>query len=479
MTPIDVVLKNHRDMKSQSAEANAMRIKDLEDEIDGLDMESEEDQARMEVLCEEISRLEEDSDDDEDDADGAEAKAREALHFFGVPDSMYDVSTSKLSGGIRKKITLASALVSRARLLLLDEPTCHLDLGGIIQLRRLIADYILSKATVVLVSHDIDLLNDISTDTIHFANHLLTYYPGNYRDFLGYRKQGITHELKQANALSKQREAIVKSIDYLKKKSSAANCRTAKKKIGKQLENKKKKLERHGVEKNEHGHRRTAQNDGGIRKGAINGMDASTRNGMTHKQLLKQAAVDIGPVPDKAVQFDFRDPTSTWGDEPLVSVMDVGHRYDDPSKRSMFDVGVESSLERNDGLLFDCVDLSVREGSRITNETCGVSSDPSFSTSQIYMSDMSKNQPLFLFARMRRRVTSPSFFCLLHSSSLLFVSKLQEMGRGLDQGALEPNDTMRCANRTMRTMCELAERWWFVRYCCGIWNCGSSAATFQ
>lgn len=365
MTPIDVVLKNHREMKRQSAAANAMRIKDLEEKIDGLDMESEEDQARMEVLCEEISRLEGDSDDDEDDTVGTEAKAREALHFFGVPESMHFMPTSNLSGGIRKKISLACGLVSRARLLLLDEPTCHLDLGGIIQLRRLIADYVLSKATVILISHDIDLLNDISTDTIHFANHQLTYYPGNYRDFMGYRKQGITHALKQSNALEKQRAAMVKSIDNLKKKSSAADCRAAKKKIGKQIENKKKKLERHGVEKNEHGHRRTVQKDGGIRKGAINGVDASTRNGMTHKQLLKQAAVDIGPVPDKAVQFDFRDPASTWGDEPLVSVMDVGHRYGD-SKRSMFDVGVESSLEQNNGLLFDCVDLSVREGARIT-----------------------------------------------------------------------------------------------------------------
>ena len=367
MNPIDILLKTHREMKSQSDEANAMRMRDLEEQIDGLDMESEDDQAKMEVLCEEISRLEEDSDDEEDGIGCAEERAREALLFFGVPETMFDTPTSKLSGGIRKKISLASALVSRVRLLLLDEPTCHLDMHGIIQLRRLIADYVSSKATVVVVSHDIDLLNDCCTNTIHFESksNQLVYYPGTYRDFLGYRKQGVMHEIKQSGALEKQRAAMVKSIDNLKKKSSAANCRTAKKKIGKQLESKKKKLERHGVEKNEYGHRRTAQKHGGIRKGAINGIDASTRQRMTHKQLLKQAAVDVGPVPDKAVQFDFRDPTSTWGDEPLVSVMEVGHRYDD-AKSSMFDVGVETSLERNNGLLFDCVDLSIREGSRTT-----------------------------------------------------------------------------------------------------------------
>ena len=72
---------------------------------------------------------------------------------------------------------------------------------------------------------------------------------------------------------------------------------------------------------------------------------------MSHKQLLKVAEINIGPVPDKAVQFDFEPVNCTWGDEPLVSVMDVGHSYD-------------GGGDKGADFIFDCVDFSVREGTR-------------------------------------------------------------------------------------------------------------------
>merc|ERR1719160_1504435 len=195
-------------------------------------------------------------------------------------------------------------------------------------------------------------MNDVATDTIHFdeKQHILSYYSGNYRCFLKYRNERLAHQTKQAGALEKQRSAMVSTIDNLKKKSARSDSRQAKKKINKTIKSKEKKLERHGVEKNEFGHRRTAQSDGGIRKGAINGLPSEQRN-MSHKKLLKMAEINIGPVPDKAVQFDFEPVNCTWGDEPLVSVMDVGHSYDEGS-----DEGAD--------FIFDCVDLSVREGTR-------------------------------------------------------------------------------------------------------------------
>ena len=111
LTAIDLVLRNHREMKCQSAAASGARIEELEEEIDGLDMEDEADQVRMEALCEEISMLEEDlpnggdtEEDDGDDDDNTDGAAREALDFFGVPQCMHDVPTSQLSGGVRKKI---------------------------------------------------------------------------------------------------------------------------------------------------------------------------------------------------------------------------------------------------------------------------------------------------------------------------------------------------------------------------------------
>ena len=217
-----------------------------------------------------------------------------------------------------------------------------------IRLRQLIADCIESNSTVVLISHDVDLMNDVATDCIHFHNGKLEYYSGNYHDFLKCRKERITHQVKQAGALEKQRTAMARSIGNLRKKSSAAEGRVAKKKLDRAIKSKEKKLERHGVERNDRGHRWTAQSDGGIRVGSINGVDASRRRDMTHGELVKLAEIDVGPVPDRAVQFDFRDTPNEYGDEPLVMIMDVGHGYGEGGD-----------------LIFDCVDLSIREGSRV------------------------------------------------------------------------------------------------------------------
>lgn len=356
-TPIDILLENHVDMTKRARDANGHSVERLEKEMDALDVDSEMYQEDIERICDRIAELEEDGDDGDGSGgndDDFEERARYALGFFGVPETDFATPTARLSGGIRKKVALASALMERPQLLLLDEPTCHIDVSGILQLRRLVADFVESCATVVMVSHDVDLMNDVGTDVIDFRDGKLGYHVGTYRDFLRFREERIMHQARQAGALEKQRASMMRGIDNLKKKSSQSDSVTARKKIHRAVKSKEKKLERHGVEKNESGHRRTAQADGGIRKGSINSIDADRRGKMTHRELVKLAEIDVGPVPDKAVQFDFRDATSTWGDEPLVSVMDVGYGYD----------GEVGGGPPN--LVFDCVDLSIREGSRTT-----------------------------------------------------------------------------------------------------------------
>ena len=352
MTPVDTVVENRRRIKEQTRNANSYLVHQLEDEMDRLDVDSDDYQENMERICNRIAELE---DDEDDNADVIVDRARDALHFFGVPETTFDTPTLQLSGGIRKKISLACALVEKPQLLLLDEPTCHIDVGGILQLRQLIADCVDSNTTVVLVSHDVDLMNDVATDVIDFRDGKLGYYTGNYRDYLKYRRENISHQLKQANAIEKQRSSMMSSIDTMKKKSTQVDSSQASKKLDKAVKSKVKKLERHGVEKNEKGHYRVAQTDGGMRKGSINAIGASERNTLTHRELIKLAEVAIGPVPDKAVQFDFRDTTSSWGDEPLVMVMDVGHSYN-----------TETISGSTSNLIFDCVDLAIREGSRTT-----------------------------------------------------------------------------------------------------------------
>jgi hypothetical protein len=72
-------------------------------------------------------------------------------------------------------------------------------------------------------------------------------------------EQAVKNQIRQAGALEKQRTSMVNTIDNLKQKAKGTESRAAKKKLDRTIESKKKKLERHGVEKNELGHRRTDQ----------------------------------------------------------------------------------------------------------------------------------------------------------------------------------------------------------------------------
>jgi ATPase subunit of ABC transporter with duplicated ATPase domains len=346
-TPINVILQNHGRMNEKFGDSNRLySIARVEEEMDALDKSANDYAVEMEHLCNLIAELEEDDNNNSGERGGhLEERARNSLRYFGVPLSTFDIPTAKLSGGIRKKVALACAIMERPQLLLLDEPICHIDIGGIIHLRRMISDFLESNVTVVLVSHDVNLMNDVAV--INMRDSKLTYYPGcNYRDYVNRRREGIANQVRQSGVLEKQRSAMMASIDIMKKKSHQADSGMTKKKIDSAIKSKEKKLERHGVEKNDKGHRRVAQTDGGIRKGSINSVGASLRNTLTHRELLKLAEINVGPVPDKAVQFDFANVSSTWGDEPLCMVMDMGHGYNDDG----------GSI-----LIFDCVDLAIRE----------------------------------------------------------------------------------------------------------------------
>ena len=115
-------------------------------------------------------------------------------------------------------------------------------------------------STVVLVSHDVDLINDVATNVIHFYNQSLAYYPGNYRDFLRYKRQNDLHTLRENAALEKKRDSLMQTIDNLKKQPVPK--RGGAKKKGRAIESAKKKLEKQGLTRDEKGHRWSAQTAG-------------------------------------------------------------------------------------------------------------------------------------------------------------------------------------------------------------------------
>lgn len=353
-TPMEIVLSHHDTYFQRSKAAVRAHIEQLENDLEAVDTEDTE---RIELICDQISSLEEELEGGHD-VQLVQQQAEDALQFFGMDESMWNVPSSKLSGGQQKKISLASCVFSRNDLLLLDEPTNYLDVQGLIQLRQLIESCKERNTTVLMISHDVDLINDMATDVIHLNNHTLNYYPGNYRDFVGYRSQKTLHMMRQNAALEKKREHTMQTIENLKKQ--AIPRRGGAKKKAKQIESRKKKLEKQGLEKDEHGHRWSAQTAGtGIREGSINGVGASSRGKLSHNQLLKLSETSVSPIPDKAVQFVFRDVVCTWG-EPLIMAMDVGFGYNvlDQSPQQ----GGDPTLARKPGFLFDCVDMCIDEG---------------------------------------------------------------------------------------------------------------------
>lgn len=363
LTPLDMVTSQHAAYSKKSAVVMERQMEDLEAEMELLDVSSEEGQLEMEELCEKLSALE-DQIDGERDLQAARTAALEALDFLGIDKVLANAPLASLSIGQRKKVSLAVALACRSDLLLLDEPTNDLDVQGLLQLRRLIGVCTERQTTVLLVSHDVDLINDVVTNVIQFLDQFLLYYPGNYADYLVQRQQSDLHQLREAIALDKKRGAMMHTLDNLKKQ--AVPRRGGSKKKSKQITSHRRKIERQGLDKDEKGHRWTQQKAGtGIRPGSVNAIDASTRRGLTTQELLQLTEKSIRPPPDKAVQFVFRKTTSQWG-EPLIMALDVGHGYGvsevDSSQPSQDEAELPRGIVKKDGYLFDCIDLCIDEG---------------------------------------------------------------------------------------------------------------------
>ncbi|HZY18489.1 MAG TPA: ATP-binding cassette domain-containing protein [Ramlibacter sp.] len=126
---------------------------------------------------------------------------------------------NSFSGGWRMRLQLARALMCPSDLLLLDEPTNHLDLDALVWLEAWLQRY---AGTLLVISHDREFLDAVTTVTLHIENQKLTRYGGNYSAFELLRSQQL--ELQQS-AFARQQEKIAhlqKFIDRFKAKASKA-----------------------------------------------------------------------------------------------------------------------------------------------------------------------------------------------------------------------------------------------------------------
>lgn len=168
------------------------------------------------------------------DAHSAEARASSILAGLGFDQEAQLRPASSFSGGWRMRVALASVLFAEPDLLLLDEPTNYLDLEGTLWLEDYIRRY---PYTVIIISHDRDLLNNAVNAIVHLDQKKLTFYRGGYDQFERQKAEADELQTKAKVKNDAARKHLQSFIDRFKAKASKA----------KQAQSRVKALERMGT----------------------------------------------------------------------------------------------------------------------------------------------------------------------------------------------------------------------------------------
>jgi len=153
------------------------------------------------------------------DAYSAEARASKILSGLGFNNSSQIKPCHEFSGGWRMRVALGGVLFSNPDILLLDEPTNYLDLEGSVWLENFLAKY---KNTILVISHDRELLNRAVTSILHLTDMKLNYYTGNYDQFDKERRMKLEQIQSLKRKQDNQRAHIQSFIDRFKAKASKA-----------------------------------------------------------------------------------------------------------------------------------------------------------------------------------------------------------------------------------------------------------------
>jgi ATP-binding cassette, subfamily F, member 3 len=190
---IDVVLKadNERDTLMREAEAasDPIRIADIQTRLADIEAHS------------------------------APARAAAILSGLGFSSADQSRPCSEFSGGWRMRVALAATLFSAPDLLLLDEPTNYLDLEGTLWLEDHLANY---PRTVIIISHDRDLLETSVDQILHLDRGKLTLYKGSYSSFEEQRASRELLDAKHAKRQAEERKRLQAFVDRFKAKASKA-----------------------------------------------------------------------------------------------------------------------------------------------------------------------------------------------------------------------------------------------------------------
>lgn len=191
---------------------SARPIASLESELNGIyekmcEISSEHEQ---ETLIKEATRLQERL----EELDWYEHKSilLTIAYNMKISDEMLAKKVKELSGGQKSKIAFAKLLYGRQDILLLDEPTNHLDN----ETKRYVKEFLKAyKGTVLVISHDVEFLNDITNVTLFFdiRTHKIIRYPGNYSVFEKLHEEYETRLVTEAKKQDEEIERLQRVID--------------------------------------------------------------------------------------------------------------------------------------------------------------------------------------------------------------------------------------------------------------------------
>ncbi len=151
------------------------------------------------------------------DAHTAPARAARILVGLGFDEDMQHRPLDSYSGGWKMRVALAALLFSEPDILLLDEPSNHLDLEATMWLESFLKSY---RATMVLISHERDLLNNVVDHILHLEGGKCTLYPGGYDAFERQRAERLAQLASARAAQEAQRDKLQ---DYIARNSARAS----------------------------------------------------------------------------------------------------------------------------------------------------------------------------------------------------------------------------------------------------------------
>ncbi|KAB2702341.1 MULTISPECIES: ABC-F family ATP-binding cassette domain-containing protein [Brucella] len=207
--PVSVVAAELRELEAAMVDPARM------DEMDAIIERYGEVQARYEEL----------------DGYGLDGRAREVLAGLSFTQEMMDGDVGKLSGGWKMRVALARILLLRPDVMLLDEPSNHLDLESLIWLEAFLKNY---DGALLMTSHDREFMNRIVTKIIEIDGGSLTTYSGDYAFYEGQR---ALNEKQQQAQFERQQAMLAKEIKFIERFKARASHAS-------QVQSRVKKLEK-------------------------------------------------------------------------------------------------------------------------------------------------------------------------------------------------------------------------------------------